>query len=161
MADIVQDHALLAEIIEKKKREGKKIVFGNGCFNILHVGHIRYLKEAKALGDILVLAINDDESVRKLKGDDYPVIPLSERMEILASLIYVDYVTPFKEERVDKLLLLLKPHIHAKGTDYTKESVPEKDIVLSFGGEIKIVGDPKNHSTTEIIKRIKSQNPNG
>ncbi len=150
MAKIIKDIDKLACIVEDLKAKGKRIVFVNGCFDILHVGHIRYLKGAKALGDILVAALNSDASVSVLKGSGRPITPEEERMEILSAISFVDYVTIFSESRVDKLLLKLKPHIHAKGTDYTIETVPERETVLSYGGQTAIVGDPKNHSSTEI-----------
>ena len=151
MGKIVKDWDELSAIVEKLKKGEKKVVLTNGCFNILHVGHIRSLKDAKRLGDILIVAVNDDQSVQALKGRSYPLIPLNERLEVLEALEPVDYLTTFDEPKVDKLLLKLKPHIHAKGTDYTKENVPERETVLSYGGEIAIVGDSKDHSTTDII----------
>ncbi len=155
MSKIIEDQDRLKEIVSQLKSRGKRIVFCNGCFNLLHVGHIRYLKEAKRLGDVLIVAVNSDFSVKRLKGEEYPVIPPSERMEILEAIQYVDYITPFLEDRVDSLLWLLKPHVHAKGTDYTADSVPERETVLSYGGEIAIVGDPKNHSATQLSEAIK------
>jgi len=154
MGKIVEDWDKLLAIVDKLKKERKKVVLTNGCFNVLHVGHIRALRDAKRLGDCLIVAVNDDQSVRRLKGKSYPVIPLAERLEILEALAPIDLLTTFSGSRVDKLLLKLKPHIHAKGTDYTRENVPERDIVLSYGGKIAIVGDPKNHSTTDIISFI-------
>lgn len=156
MVKIVKDVDKLACIVEGLKAKGKKIVLVNGCFDILHVGHIRYLKGAKALGDVLIAALNSDVSVRALKGSGRPLTPEDERMEILSAIRFVDYVTIFSEPTVDKALLKLKPHIHAKGTDYTIETVPERQTVLSYGGQIAIVGDPKEHSSSEIvINRIK------
>lgn len=156
MGKIVKDWDKLSAIVERLKKEQKKVVFTNGCFNVLHVGHIRSLKDAKKLGDILIVAVNDDQSVKGLKGSRYPVIPLDERLEVLEALEPVDLLTVFSESNVGKLLVKLKPHIHAKGTDYTKESVPERDVVLSYGGGIAIVGDPKNHSATDIISFLSS-----
>ena len=153
----IKSPAALQKFIDSHKNNGKKIVFCNGCFDLLHVGHIRYLKAAKNLGDILVLALNSDQSVRKLKGKGRPLMPLDERMEILAEFTFIDYITFFNEDTVTNLLLLLKPDIHAKGTDYTEESVPEREIVLSYGGQIRIAGDPKDHSSTEIIKKLKKK----
>lgn len=155
MGKIITDWDELSVIVEMLKKDKKKVIFANGCFNIIHVGHIRYLKAAKTLGDILIVAVNDDQSVKALKGDNYPVIPLNERLEILESLELVDFLTIFSEPKVDKLLLKLKPHIHVKGTDYTEDTVPERDTVLSYGGKIAIVGDPKEHSTTDIISLIR------
>ena len=150
MAEIIRDHDKLFSIIESLKKKGKKIIFANGCFDVLHVGHIRCLNDAKELGDILIVAVNDDKSMRMIKGEGHPLMPESERMEILAALRCVDYITLFSEKTVDSLLLKLKPHVHAKGTDYTVETVPERETVLSYGGEIAITGDQKNHSSSEI-----------
>lgn len=150
MGEVIKDHRNLSALLESLKVGGKRVVFCNGCFDILHVGHIRYLKGARALGDVLVVAINSDSSVRELKGPEYPLVPLEERMEIVAALKDVDYVTCFSEPSADSLLLKLRPHVHAKGTDYTLESVPERQTVLSYGGEIAIVGDPKSHSSTDL-----------
>jgi rfaE bifunctional protein nucleotidyltransferase chain/domain len=152
---IIKDINLLLQHVENLKKQQKKIVFTNGGFNILHVGHIRCLQDAKHLGDVLVVAVNSDDSLRRLKGAQYPLIPEDERLEVLAALSCVDVLTLFSEPTVDSLLLKLKPHIHAKGTDYTKESVPERDTVLSYGGEIAIVGDAKNHASSSIIRRIR------
>ena len=155
MGTIIADVEKLKEIIEKNRKEGKRIVFGNGCFDILHVGHVRYLKGAKALGDLLVVAVNDDSSVTGLGKRKKVVTPAAERAEIISAIDCVDYVTVFADPTVERLLLTLKPDIHAKGTDYTVDNVPEKDIVLSYGGRVAIVGDPKDHSTRDIIKVIK------
>lgn len=156
MGEYINDIKILKKIVEEERGKGKKIVFGNGCFDILHVGHIRYLKAAKALGDILIIAINDDESIKKLGKRKTVITPVHERVEILSAIDCVDYVTTFSEPTVEMLLKELKPDIHAKGTDYTEDTVPEREIVLSYGGRVAIVGDPKNHSTTDIIKAIKS-----
>lgn len=150
MAEIIRDHDKLFSVIESLKKNGKRIIFTNGCFDIIHVGHIRYLNDAKELGDILIVAVNDDRSMKINKGESHPLMPEDERMEILAALRCVDYITLFSEKTVDNLLLKLKPHVHAKGTDYTVETVPERETVLSYGGEIAITGDPKNHSSSEI-----------
>ncbi len=150
MAEIIRDHDKLFSVIESLKKKSKRIIFANGCFDIIHVGHIRYLNDAKELGDVLIVAVNDDKSMKINKGDSHPLMPEDERMEILAALRCVDYITLFYEKTVDSLLLKLKPHVHAKGTDYTAETVPERETVLSYGGEIAITGDPKNHSSSEI-----------
>ena len=150
----VRDHDDLAGIIHRLKSQGKKIVLTNGCFDLLHVGHIRYLTAARQEGDVLVVAVNDDESMRKLKRAGRPIMPEEERVEILEALACVDYITLFSEERVDRLLRLLQPHVHAKGTDYTEENVPERETVLAYGGKIAIVGDNKSHSTTDLIRAI-------
>lgn len=152
---IIKDHKQLSRRVEELKRQGRRIVFTNGGFNLLHVGHIRSLSDAKSRGDVLVVAVNSDSSIKKNKGKDYPLIPEDERLEVLAALACVDLLTVFSEPTVDGLLLLLKPHVHAKGTDYTKETVPERATVLSYGGEIAIVGDAKDHASSDIIGLIK------
>jgi rfaE bifunctional protein nucleotidyltransferase chain/domain len=154
MSKFIEDHDKLAQLLERLKREGKRIVFCNGCFDVLHVGHIRYLNGAKRKGDVLVVGVNSDRSIELLQKPDRPIMPDRERIEILESLEMIDYITMFDEPTVDSLLLKLRPHVHAKGTDYTEESVPERQTVLSYGGEIAIVGDPKDHSTTAIIEKI-------
>ena len=154
MGRIVDDKTL-ALLVSKAKEQGKTVVFTNGAFDVLHVGHIRYLQGAAELGDLVVCALNSDESVRKLKGDPRPILPLDDRMEIIAALESVDLVTSFDETDVGRLLLELKPDIHAKGTDYTEDSVPEVDVVRSYGGKVAITGDPKDHNTSEIIGTIK------
>lgn len=136
--------------IERQKK--RKIVLANGCFDFFHVGHVRYLAGAKALGDCLIVAVNSDEQVRKLKGENRPLIPERERAEIISALRFVDYVTIFTEPTVEELIRALRPNFHAKGTDYTRETVPERQIVAEFGGQVAIVGDPKNHSSSDLIK---------
>jgi len=155
MGHYIPDRASLREILEEEKRKGKKVIFGNGCFDLLHVGHVRYLQGAKALGDILVVAVNDDSSLVTIGKRRAPVTPLGERVEILCALACVDYVTSFSEPTVAELLLELKPHIQAKGTDYTPDTVPERHVVRSYGGEVAIVGDEKNHSTRDIIEQVR------
>jgi rfaE bifunctional protein nucleotidyltransferase chain/domain len=135
------------------RRQGEKIILTNGCFDLLHVGHIRYLQAAKALGGRLVVAINSDESVRTLKGSGRPLMPEHERAEILAALEDVDAVVVFSEPDVRTLIREITPDVQAKGTDYTAESVPERDTVIACGGHVAIVGDPKDHSTTEFIRK--------
>jgi rfaE bifunctional protein nucleotidyltransferase chain/domain len=130
------------------------VVLANGCFDVLHAGHVRYLEGARALGEILVVAINSDDQVARLKGEGRPILPAHERAEIVASIEAVDLVTIFDEPTVTELLLAIKPDIHAKGTDYTENTVPEREVVRSFGGSVKIVGDAKNHSTSELIGRF-------
>jgi rfaE bifunctional protein nucleotidyltransferase chain/domain len=147
----------LAPIIQDLKKIGKQIILANGCFDLIHVGHIRYLVESKELGDILVLALNSDASVAKLKGKGRPILDEKERVEILSSLSCVDYITIFQENDVNNILLLLKPHIHAKGSDYTTDSVPEKETVKHYGGRVAITGGPKVRSTSDIIEAIKSK----
>jgi rfaE bifunctional protein nucleotidyltransferase chain/domain len=133
---------------------GEQVVMANGCFDVLHVGHVRYLQAAKALGGKLVVALNADDSVRKLKGDGRPVMPEDERAEILAALEPVDAVVIFRELDVRALLKDIRPDVQAKGTDYTKDSVPERDVVNAYGGRVEIVGDPKDHSATDLIQQI-------
>ncbi|MBI5698976.1 D-glycero-beta-D-manno-heptose-7-phosphate kinase [Candidatus Saganbacteria bacterium] len=144
----------LAPIIKKLKAEGAKIVFTNGCFDILHLGHVRYLKEAKKLGDILVVGLNSDSSVRKLKGKDRPYVSELERAEILASLECVDYVVIFSETRPDNLIKFLRPDIHVKGGDYSVEELPERHLVRSLGGKVVVIPPIKGRSTTSLIERI-------
>jgi D-glycero-beta-D-manno-heptose 1-phosphate adenylyltransferase len=147
----------LKQLVAVAKTAGKKVVLANGCFDLLHVGHTRYLKGAKEHGDILIVGINSDASVRALKGNDRPYIDEQERMMFIAAIEYADYVTLFDGLRVDELLFALKPDFHAKGTDYTEQTVPEKDIVASYGGSVIITGDPKEHSSTNIISKIKNK----
>jgi D-glycero-beta-D-manno-heptose 1-phosphate adenylyltransferase len=144
----------LQPVVEKHRQNRKTIIFANGCFDLLHVGHIRYLEGARRLGDILIVGLNSDNSVKKLKGPLRPLMPENERAEILAAISYVDYIVIFDEPTVRRVLLQLRPDVHCKGTDYTLESVPEREVVLSYGGKIAIVGDPKNHSTRNFIQEI-------
>lgn len=144
----------LAEIIKREKEKGKKIALANGGFDLVHIGHIRYLRESKSAADILVVAVNSDRSLRGLKGEHRAKIDESGRARILGSLRCVDYVTIFDEPRVNRVLLTLKPHFHCKGSDYTPETVPERDIVESFGGKILITGGRKIKSSSDIIKNI-------
>lgn len=152
---ILERDALLAQV-KAKRQEGARIVLTNGCFDVLHVGHVRYLQSAKALGDLLIVGINSDQQVAVLKGAGRPIMGERERAEIVASLEAVDLVTIFDEPTVEQLLLTLRPDIHAKGTDYTEETVPEREVVTSYGGRVAIVGDPKNHSTSEILEQLES-----
>jgi D-glycero-beta-D-manno-heptose 1-phosphate adenylyltransferase len=138
--------------VEEWRRTGERITLANGHFDLLHVGHVRYLRGAKALGGKLVVAINSDESVRALKGEARPIMPENERAEIVAALADVDAVVIFPELDVRAIIREIRPDIQAKGTDYTANSVPERDAVVEYGGRIEIVGDPKNHSTSEIIR---------
>jgi rfaE bifunctional protein nucleotidyltransferase chain/domain len=143
----------LAEQVKQWRAAGDKIILANGCFDVLHVGHVRYLRAAKALGGRLIVAVNSDASARQLKGLGRPRMPEQERAEILAALEVVDAVTIFNELDVRNLVKLLRPDIHAKGTDYTRESVPERETVLACGGRVEIVGDAKDHSTTEMLRK--------
>jgi D-glycero-beta-D-manno-heptose 1-phosphate adenylyltransferase len=136
------------------RKAGEQVVMANGCFDVLHVGHVRYLQAAKQLGGKLVVAVNADDSVRQLKGAGRPVMPEQERAEILAALEPVDAVVVFPELDVRALLNELRPDVQAKGTDYTKDTVPERDVVNAYGGRVEIVGDPKDHSATGFIQQI-------
>jgi D-beta-D-heptose 7-phosphate kinase/D-beta-D-heptose 1-phosphate adenosyltransferase len=141
--------------VEDLQSQGKTIVFGNGCFDLLHVGHIRYLEAAKALGDVLILAVNTDESMARIKPGREPVKPDHERFEILAAFESVDFVVPLVEDTPTSLLELFRPDIHTKGTDYTLDQIPERVVVESYGGRVELVGGPKEHSTTTMLKTIK------
>jgi rfaE bifunctional protein nucleotidyltransferase chain/domain len=148
----------LLEEIAAERRNGRTIALANGCFDLLHVGHVRYLHAAKQLGGRLIVAINADASVRALKGEGRPLMPEQERAEILAALADVDAVVIFAEKDVRALIREIRPDVQAKGTDYTAESVPERDVVVECGGRVEIVGDPKNHSATEFIRsRMRSR----
>ena len=154
-AKIVTRPALLARV-EGWRRSGEQIVLVNGCFDLLHVGHVRYLSGAKALGGRLVVAMNSDAGVRQLKGEGRPLMPASERAEIVAALADVDAVVTFDEPDVRALIREIRPDIQAKGTDYTRESVPEREEVLSYGGRVEIVGDPKDHSTSGFLGQLRT-----
>lgn len=145
---------LITKIIQEHKKKGERIVLANGCFDLIHIGHIRYLKEARKKGDLLVVALNSDSSVEKLKGKGRPILTEKERIEIISSFSFVDYVILFEEPNVRNILLSLRPDIHAKGSDYTEETVPEKETVRKYGGEIAITGGPKIKSTSELIEEI-------
>jgi len=151
---ILDRQAVIAET-RSAKQAGRILVLANGCFDVLHAGHIRYLQGARGLGDVLVVAINADAQVKTLKGIGRPILTELDRAELVASIDAVDFVTIFDEPTVEQLLLAIKPDVHAKGTDYTEETVPERDVVRSYGGRVAIVGDPKNHSTSEMLKRFK------
>jgi len=140
------------------RRVGESVTLANGCFDLLHVGHVRYLHAAKELGGRLIVAVNSDDSVRELKGEGRPLMPAAERAEILAALADVDAVVIFPEPDVRALIREIRPDVQAKGTDYTADSVPERDVVREFGGRVEIVGDAKNHSASEMIRsRLKPQ----
>jgi len=142
--------------LEEHCQRAERIVLANGCFDALHVGHIRYLEGARSEGDVLVAAVNADESVRRLKGAGRPILPEAARATLVAALRCVSYVIVFSEVNVESLLDELRPAVHAKGTDYTAETVPERDLVASFGGRTIVAGDPKDHSTTDLIARLKT-----
>jgi rfaE bifunctional protein nucleotidyltransferase chain/domain len=158
MGRVITD-AELVDLVAADRRDGRTIAFANGCFDILHVGHTRYLQGARREGDRLVVAINSDESVRRLKGADRPVLPEDARAELVASLRDVDYVVIFPDATVERLLNLIHPDVHCKGTDYTVDTVPERDVVKAYGGRIAIVGDPKDHSTRELLARAAARTP--
>jgi rfaE bifunctional protein nucleotidyltransferase chain/domain len=149
-----EDELLAA--VQSDRESGRTIAFANGCFDVLHVGHVRYLADAKAQADRLVVAINDDGAVSGLKGPGRPILRGADRAEMVAALESVDYVVLFSDSDVNRLLRLLKPDVHCKGTDYTQETVPERETVLAYGGRIAIVGDPKDHSTRDLVARIRS-----
>jgi len=141
--------------LRRSARGGRTLVLANGCFDILHVGHVRYLEGARSEGDLLLVAVNADASVRRLKGSGRPVQPESDRAEIIASLRAVDFVTLFEEDTVVPLIEALQPDVHCKGTDYTPDTVPEREAVLAGGGRVAIVGDPKDHDTSGIIADLR------
>jgi len=141
-------------LAETWRREGKRLVLANGCFDLLHVGHVRYLEGARALGDALLVGINSDASVARLKGPGRPIMTAADRAELVGSLAAVDGVVIFEEDTADALVRALKPHVHAKGTDYTAESVPERAAVREAGGHVAIAGDPKSHATRDLIRLI-------
>lgn len=152
---IVLDHDQLAARLRALQEKGSKIVFTNGCFDLLHVGHVRLLEAAREVGDILVVGLNDDSAVRRLKGEGRPLQSQMERAEIVAAVRWVDLVTIFSGDRADDILRALRPDVHAKGTDYTPDAIPEAGTVRDIGASIAIVGDPKNHATENIISRIR------
>ncbi len=141
--------------VQDWRRQHERMILANGCFDLLHVGHIRYLRGAKALGGKLVVAINSDASVRAVKGAGRPLMPAEERAEIVAAMSDVDAVVIFDEPDVRALVREIRPDVHAKGTDYTADSVPEREVVLECGGRVEIVGDPKGHSTSEFLSRLR------
>ena len=150
---IVSESELVQEVA-RDRAAGRTVALANGCFDLLHVGHVRYLGAAAAEADRLIVAVNDDPSVAGLKGVGRPILPASDRAELVAALRGVDYVVIFSDATVERLLLLLKPDVHCKGTDYTIESVPERAIVVQYGGRTAIVGDDKTHATRDLLKRI-------
>ena len=154
MGRIVTDDELV-QLVAADRRAGRTVAFANGCFDLLHVGHVRYLESAAAEADRLIVAINDDKSVRELKGEGRPILAAAHRAELVAALRCVDYVVVFHEPTVGPLLETLKPDVHCKGTDYSTDTVPEREVVKSYGGRIAIVGDPKDHSTRDLLARIK------
>ncbi len=152
---MILSEAELADAVARERAAGKRIAWANGVFDVLHVGHVRYLQDAAKVADVLVVGVNGDESVRMLKGPDRPLMPQNERAEIVDAIRGVTYVTIFDEKSPARLLQALKPDFQCKGTDYTPESVPEGEIVRAYGGKVVIVGDPKDHSTTEFLEKLR------
>ena len=150
----ILDEPELESVVRAERAAGRTIAFANGCFDLLHVGHVRYLAGAKAQGDRLVVAVNNDGSVSALKGPGRPILSGADRAELVAALESVDYVVLFSDPDVNRLLNLLTPDVHCKGTDYAPETVPERDTVRAYGGRVAIVGDPKDHSTRELVAKI-------
>ena len=151
----------IREFASRMRTAGKRVVFANGCFDLLHAGHVRYLTEAKKQGGVLVVGLNNDASVREIKGAGRPILSERDRAELVGALACVDHITIFHESTAAVLLDELRPHVHCKGTDYTVESVPERETVLGYGGEIRIVGDPKRHSTRSLIQYILARYAHG
>ncbi len=145
----------LTSEVARLRAEGRTIVLANGCFDVVHVGHVRYLRGARAEADVLVVAVNGDEAVRTLKGGHRPVMPAGERAEIVGAIDGVAFVTIFETLTVEPVLRAIRPDVHAKGTDYTPETVPERAVVAEYGGRVAIVGDPKDHSSTQVLERMK------
>jgi rfaE bifunctional protein nucleotidyltransferase chain/domain len=151
------DRSDLTAFATAARERGQRIILANGCFDLIHAGHVRYLAGAKALGGELLVAINSDRQVRSLKGDGRPAIREDERAEIIAAFRFVDAVTIFDETTVEQIIRIIRPDIHAKGTDYTTDSVPEREIVRSYGGQVAIVGDPKDHSSTALMQALRAR----
>jgi len=154
---VVVTEAQLTDAVARERAAGRTVSFANGCFDLLHVGHVRYLQGAAAEADRLVVAVNDDRSVAGLKGPGRPILPEADRAELVAALRGVDFVVLFGDPNVERLLLAIKPDVHCKGTDYTIDTVPERAVVQSYGGRTAIVGDQKGHATRELIARIARQ----
>jgi D-glycero-beta-D-manno-heptose 1-phosphate adenylyltransferase len=158
MGEVLSRDAL-AERVARDRSQGLTHAFANGCFDLLHVGHVRYLQAAAAEADRLIVGVNDDGSVSELKGPNRPILTARDRAELVAALRGVDYVVIFQEPTVTPLLELLTPDVHCKGTDYTLDTVPERDTVRAYGGRVAIVGDPKDHSTRDLLSRIRTLRP--
>jgi rfaE bifunctional protein nucleotidyltransferase chain/domain len=154
-ARIVEPYRELVPLLERERRRGRTIALTNGCFDVLHVGHVRLVRAARELADVLVVALNSDASARKNKGEGRPFVPLNERMEIIAALEGVDFVTSFAEDSAGPVLEALRPDVHVKGTDWTEDTVPERHVTLTYGGRTAIAGDPKTHSSTDLIRRLR------
>jgi D-glycero-beta-D-manno-heptose 1-phosphate adenylyltransferase len=147
----------LRRVASDERDHGKSIAFANGVFDVLHVGHVRYLQDASKEADVLIVGVNGDDSVRSIKGEGRPVTNERERAEIVSAIRGVAYVTIFHDSSPARLIAALKPDVHCKGTDYTIDTVPEREVVLAYGGRIAIVGDPKEHSTTELLEKLRRQ----
>jgi rfaE bifunctional protein nucleotidyltransferase chain/domain len=160
MGRVVNDREL-ASLVEADRQAGRTTAFANGCFDVLHVGHVRYLEGAAREADRLIVAVNDDGSVARLKGPGRPILPAAARAELVAALRCVDYVVIFGEPTVERLLTELRPDVHCKGTDYTVDTVPEREVVRRYGGRIAIVGDPKDHSTRDLLAKVAGAHPAG
>ena len=145
----------LKDRLARERAQGRRVALANGCFDLLHVGHVRYLAGARAEADVLVVGVNDDDSVRRLKGPGRPLMPAADRALLVAAMRSVDHVVVFHDDDVARLLLELRPDVHCKGTDYTVDSVPERDVVRSYGGRVAIVGDAKQHDTSALIARMR------
>jgi rfaE bifunctional protein nucleotidyltransferase chain/domain len=149
----------LIAAVARDRAEGRTVALANGCFDVLHVGHVRYLHGARSEADRLIVAVNDDASVRLLKGEGRPIMPAADRATLVDGLACVDYVLIFPGGTVADVLQAIRPDVHCKGTDYTVESVPERDIVAAYGGRTAIVGDPKDHSTRDLLSRVRASRP--
>ena len=158
---IILSDTELTDAIARDRAAGKTIAFANGCFDLLHVGHVRYLQGAAGEADRLIVAVNDDDAVAGLKGPGRPILPAAERAEIVAAIRGVDYVVIFNDATVERLLTLLKPDVHCKGTDYTVETVPERAVVRAYGGRTAIVGDAKDHATRDLLQKIRQEGREG
>lgn len=158
-ARIVPDYRALGPRLAAERARGRSVALANGCFDVLHVGHVRLLADARREADLLVVALNDDASVSANKGAGRPYVPLAERLEVVAALADVDYVTSFPEPTAAALLDALRPDVHVKGSDWTEETVPERDVVLRYGGRVAICGDPKRHASSELIRRLEGSTP--
>jgi D-glycero-beta-D-manno-heptose 1-phosphate adenylyltransferase len=158
---IILSDTELTDAIARDRAAGKTIAFANGCFDLLHVGHVRYLQGAAGEADRLIVAVNDDDAVAGLKGPGRPILPAAERAEIVAAIRGVDYVVTFNDATVERLLTLLKPDVHCKGTDYTVETVPERAVVRAYGGRTAIVGDAKDHATRDLLQNIRQEGREG
>jgi len=153
----IADLDAVAAAVAEVRAAGHTVALANGAFDLLHVGHVRYLRGASELADVLIVAVNSDSSVRRLKGAHRPMFPEAERAEIVAAVAGVDWVLVFGQETVADVIERLRPDVHVKGSDYTEETIPERDVVLAYGGRVAIAGDPKDHSTTEILERLERE----